>query len=186
MKQASEITLITLLLFFLSSLALAGDAPLRVVVTGIDSNGSSVIVSDGEPELMLRSGPGSFMGDLWKTDSLPVNNQSGQMPQAYELEPQGAGGVKFRIASIPPQADKPDNDGEEFGMHQTDTIDFITILSGEVYARMDSGQEVLLKPGDSLVQRGTNHAWVNRGDVPCVFSAVMIRPAVATLSPNAH
>ena len=103
------------------------------------------------------------------------------MPSAYELEPAGAGGVKFRIASIPPQTEeRPLKEDDGFGMHQTDTLDFITVISGEMYARMDSGEEVLLKPGDALVQRGTNHAWINRGTEPCVFSAVMIKPAIAS------
>ncbi len=35
------------------------------------------------------------------------------------------------------------------------------MLSGEIYALMDEG-EVLLKAGDVLIQRGTNHAWSNR------------------------
>lgn len=159
---------------------------LRVVVTGLDESGSSVIVSDGAPDLVLRAGPDSFMGDLWKSDSLPTTNQDGYAPQAYALEPRGAGGVSFRISSIPPQSaeqksSKPKAADAEFGLHQTDTIDFITIISGEVYAYMDSGQEVLLKPGDTFVQRGTNHAWINRSDIPCVFSAVMVKPAIATL-----
>lgn len=157
---------------------------LRLVTTGFDEAGKSIFVSDGEPDLMLQSGPGSYMGDLWKTDFLPATHQDGSAPQAYELEPKGAGGVKFRIASIPPQqtskVKKNTKDNDEFGMHHTDTIDFITIISGEMFVRLDSGQETLLKTGDALVQRGTNHAWINRGEVPCVFSAVMIKPAIAS------
>ena len=47
------------------------------------------------------------------------------------------------------------------GFHKTDTIDYAIVLSGEIYALMDEG-EVLLKAGDVLIQRGTNHAWSNR------------------------
>jgi uncharacterized cupin superfamily protein len=52
------------------------------------------------------------------------------------------------------------------GFHKTDTIDYAIVLSGEIYALMDDG-EVLLKAGDVLIQRGTNHAWSNRSDQPC-------------------
>jgi uncharacterized cupin superfamily protein len=48
------------------------------------------------------------------------------------------------------------------GMHKTRTIDYIVLLSGEVTLMLDKG-EVDLKPFDVVVQRGTNHAWVNRG-----------------------
>ncbi len=165
----------------LGPLANAGEQSVRLVVTGTNAEGKAIIQSDGAPALMLQNGPGSYMGDLWKTDVLPRTHSSGEMPTAYELEPAGAGGVKFRIASIPPQtAERPLKADDEFGMHQTDTLDFITVISGEMYARMDSGEEVLLRPGDALVQRGTNHAWINRGSEPCVFSAVMIKPAIAS------
>ena len=52
------------------------------------------------------------------------------------------------------------------GFHKTSSIDYALILSGEIYALMDEG-EVLLKAGDVLIQRGTNHAWSNRTDQPC-------------------
>ncbi|MGE5147909.1 MAG: cupin domain-containing protein, partial [Candidatus Eiseniibacteriota bacterium] len=58
-------------------------------------------------------------------------------------------------------------------MHCTNTVDYIYILSGEIWALMDEG-EVLLRPGDSLIQRGTNHAWSNRSDAPCRFLAVLV------------
>jgi quercetin dioxygenase-like cupin family protein len=52
------------------------------------------------------------------------------------------------------------------GLHETDTIDIITVISGEIWALTETS-ETLLKPGDTIVQRGTKHAWRNRGDVPC-------------------
>ena len=45
--------------------------------------------------------------------------------------------------------------------------------SGEIYALMDEG-EVLLKTGDVLIQRGTNHAWSNRTEQPCCIAFVLI------------
>ena len=34
--------------------------------------------------------------------------------------------------------------------------------------------EVHLKPGDVVIQLGTNHNWNNRGTVPCVMAYVLI------------
>jgi quercetin dioxygenase-like cupin family protein len=59
------------------------------------------------------------------------------------------------------------------GMHKTDTIDYCVVLSGEIWAVLDES-EVLLRAGDVLVQRGTNHAWSNRTGEPCVIAFVLI------------
>ena len=45
-------------------------------------------------------------------------------------------------------------------MHKTDTIDYIILLKGDVSLLLDE-EEVRLEPFDTVVQRGTNHAWVN-------------------------
>ena len=58
-------------------------------------------------------------------------------------------------------------------MHKTATVDYIIVIKGEIWAIMDKG-ETLLKPGDVLVQRGTNHSWSVRGDEPCVIAAVLV------------
>jgi len=58
-------------------------------------------------------------------------------------------------------------------MHKTATVDYIVVLKGEIYAIMDKG-ETLLKAGDVLVQRGTNHSWSVRGNEPCIIAAVLV------------
>ena len=59
------------------------------------------------------------------------------------------------------------------GFHKTNSVDYAIVLSGEIYALMDEG-EVLLRAGDVLVQRGTNHAWSNRTDAPAYLAFVLI------------
>ncbi len=59
------------------------------------------------------------------------------------------------------------------GFHKTSAIDYAIVLSGEIYAMMDEG-EVLLKAGDVLVQRGTNHAWSNRTEAPALVAFVLL------------
>ncbi|MGI4813601.1 MAG: cupin domain-containing protein [Janthinobacterium lividum] len=59
------------------------------------------------------------------------------------------------------------------GMHKTETVDFIVIISGRLRLVMDEG-ETLLQPGDVVIQRGTNHAWSNPDDTPCLLAAIML------------
>ena len=59
------------------------------------------------------------------------------------------------------------------GMHRTRTIDYGVVLSGEIDMLLDDS-EIHLKAGDVIVQRGTNHAWVNRGDAPCQIAVILV------------
>jgi hypothetical protein len=59
------------------------------------------------------------------------------------------------------------------GFHKTRSIDYAIVLSGEIYALMDEGEK-LLRQGDVLIQRGTNHAWSNRTDDPAVLAFILI------------
>jgi uncharacterized cupin superfamily protein len=54
-------------------------------------------------------------------------------------------------------------------MQKTRTLDFCLILEGEITLVLDK-QDVSLKAGDSVVQRGTNHAWSNRSGKPCTIA----------------
>ena len=58
-------------------------------------------------------------------------------------------------------------------MHKTSTVDYIIVLKGEIYAIMETGEK-LLRAGDILVQRGTNHSWSVRGSEPCIVAAVLV------------
>ena len=62
------------------------------------------------------------------------------------------------------------------GMHKTDTVDFAIVLSGEIWALLDEG-ETLLRAGNTLVQRGTNHAWSNRSAQPCLVAFILVSAA---------
>jgi quercetin dioxygenase-like cupin family protein len=59
-------------------------------------------------------------------------------------------------------------------MHRTVTIDYAVVLSGEIVLQLDNGEEKTLHAGDTLVQGGANHAWVNRADAPCRMLFVML------------
>lgn len=59
-------------------------------------------------------------------------------------------------------------------MHRTSTIDYGIVLEGEVVMLLPRGQEVHLKPGDIVVQRGTDHAWQNKSGRPARMAFVLL------------
>lgn len=85
------------------------------------------------------------------------------------------GGAHFIVWQLP-----PDQSGRNpAGMHATDTVDYVIILSGSVTQLLDSGEEVNLSAGDCLVQGGNAHEWSNRSGQPCVMAVVMVGAARA-------
>lgn len=152
----------------------------RRVVTG-ERDGKSVIAID-EAECPFQMGVAGAQGvavtDLWKTFANPACDPTGpdscSMPLSFGPPP---GGTVVQMLEWPP-------DRELFGVadpaiakaainHRTASIDVVHIISGEIYAMLDE-EEVCLKAGDTLVQRGTSHAWSNRRDEPCRMLAVMV------------
>ena len=67
------------------------------------------------------------------------------------------------------------------GSHRTDSVDYAIVISGEIDLWLDDEKDdVHLKAGDVVIQRGTNHAWVNKGTGPCRIAFILIdaEPAV--------
>ena len=160
--------------------------PVRRVVTGHDAQGRSIFFMDsGIPDVFGGGGMDDFrdqgalaLAELWAT-GLPADNSGNKdlrRPGEYALEP-SPGQMMLRIAEFPPEPEglaKPGKGLESHpGFHKTDTVDFIIVLEGEVYSMMETG-ETLLRAGDVLVQRGTNHAWSNRSGKVCKIAAVML------------
>lgn len=67
----------------------------------------------------------------------------------------------------------PTRSRSEGGWHATDSIDYIIVVSGEIWCELEEG-EVHLRPGDVLIQTGTNHAWHNHGTEPALVYAVAV------------
>jgi mannose-6-phosphate isomerase-like protein (cupin superfamily) len=173
---------------------------IRRIVTGPDENGKSIITFAGVATNVLESAawPGSRLTELWMTDEIPVDNSGvedlGAQPIRHDPPP---GGSVFRVVEIPPETQSridtaaafaeigstrlptADDTAKHPSMHVTDSIDYLVVISGEMHMIMEEG-EILLQPGDCIVQRGTKHAWSNRGTEPCVMAAVLIdaHPAV--------
>jgi quercetin dioxygenase-like cupin family protein len=59
------------------------------------------------------------------------------------------------------------------GFHTTQTIDYVVLLSGQVWLVVDE-DEALLGPGDTVIQLGSRHAWQNRGTQPATLAVVLV------------
>ena len=174
--------------------------PVRRIVTGHDARGRSIVLSDAVSPHVLENPvrPGRGLTDLWRTDKVPASNagDADGAARKVQLNPPENGTV-FRFFQINPKSDEADMTADEReeryraafaqmgaaedrvdtsrhpGMHKTRTIDYIVLLQGEVTLILDQG-EVDLKPLDVVVQRGTNHAWENRGSEPAVLAGILI------------
>lgn len=166
----------------------------RRIVTATDQDGKSYFHSDGMAENYkeMSGMDGLYLTDLWETKGPRADNRGTEdaASRPVRLEPPD-GGTILRIVEFPPDKNwrgKRDvsqafssigaghapvaGHGDPM-MHITGTVDYIIVLEGEIYAVMDQS-ETLLKRGDVLVQRGTNHSWSNRSDQPCVIAAVLV------------
>ncbi|MGA8154731.1 MAG: cupin domain-containing protein [Rhodoplanes sp.] len=171
----------------------------RRIVTGHDAQGRSVILSDEtSPHVMpIMDQPNFAVTDFWKTNSTPAENGAATADDPCRLPIQVAppqNGSVFRVVQFPPDKDwaakaaaiggsvaidetaKAAHTGgpvRHAHMHRTHSVDYAIVLSGEIWAAMDEG-ETKMNAGDVLIQRGTNHAWANRSEAPCIVAFVLI------------
>jgi quercetin dioxygenase-like cupin family protein len=173
---------------------------IRRVVTGHDENGKAVVLSDGLAPAVKTNPlrPGHRSTDIWKTNAAPAPITADEAdptlgPRTIHPAPSG---TVIRIAEIMPESDELRNLTPEgaravfaamgneaastFGrggrhpmMHRTQTVDYAVVLEGELTMLLDD-EDVVLKAGDVVIQRGTNHAWSNRSDKPVRILYVLI------------
>ncbi len=174
------------------------EAPFRRIVTGHDAQGRAVIQQDGPPPRVARVGGehGPVFFEVWNTRETParIDRASGEPPEdGIQLAPP-KNGTRIRVLDIPPEGDWLDGLSEEqvkahfeeVGagsaasagsrhalMHRTETIDYGIVLEGEITLVMDVG-ETVVRAGDIVVQRGTNHGWANRSGRTCRIAFILI------------
>jgi mannose-6-phosphate isomerase-like protein (cupin superfamily) len=136
----------------------------RRVVTGHDAHGRSVVVLDGAPpqhHSMHGSRVGADFHEMWSdADTIPeLTSASAWEPNERPFTLMPAAGHLLRILDVYPLKDG----GKRTVMHRTRTLDYVVVIEGELVLILDDS-EVILNPGDVVVQRGTDHAWENRSD----------------------
>ncbi len=170
--------------------------PVRRLITiddGPGINAKSTCIADG-PSPDVRTDParpGFSSTRIWVTDRTPVRIAGicETLNAPHTLEPPPGGSV-CRVVTFPPdasyqasakdvqayfaamgspQASTYSAKARHPYMQKTRTLDFCLILEGEITLVLDK-QEVSLQAGDTVVQRGTNHAWSNRSSKPCTIA----------------
>ena len=185
--------------------------PIHRVVTGHDADGKAVVVSNGALPTVrdLVSVHGMIVHEVWETRSSPPIVGNGEDPTLGPLRhPAPENGTLIRFLDFPPDETYLSDDEtpermkllfEEFSnpeglttkpdsphpmMHRTEAVDYGIVIEGEMTLILDD-EEVRLKPGSVVIQRGTNHAWANRSGKPCRMLYIQIDgrydPAIAAL-----
>jgi mannose-6-phosphate isomerase-like protein (cupin superfamily) len=146
----------------------------RRVVTGHSPDGVSVVVSDGTvPVSRELPEDGVTFHEIWNTEGAPARITAAE-PDPTERAlavPPPPRGTKIRINEFAPG--HLDDRGLQSPVHRTASIDYGIVLEGEITLVLDDS-EVTLRAGDVVVQRGTDHAWANRGDVPAKVVFVLV------------
>lgn len=172
-------------------------AALRRIVTGDGTDGRSAIVIDGGAAKLLAVEEAG-LAEIWTaalSSEALLDGTDRLAAEDVRLEP-AKGAVKVRWFTVP--AEDPSKSAEEreaaaafaFAaagaahtridttrhpmMHKTETLDVIVLLRGSVDLLLDDGEARALKPGDVVVQRATNHAWVNHGAETALLVAVLM------------
>jgi len=145
----------------------------RRVITGHDASGKAIVASDERMTgVSAPARPYISRCEIWSTDKMPVDNS-----EAAAAAQKKGFVVRHKLCRLGPGQRDPHYGiapGAPKFMHRTETVDYAILLSGECDLELDDGKTVHLKQGDIVVQRGTMHAWVNNGSVPCVFAFILI------------
>jgi quercetin dioxygenase-like cupin family protein len=144
----------------------------RRIVTGHDRAGRARVVIDeiASRTSMLRQGAEAAL--IWTSQGFPIANEGDSDEAQRRVGTALENGTVFRVIDYAP--------GVTPRRHRTQSIDYAVVISGEIWMELDAGEEVLLKAGDVLVQRGTIHNWINRSDAVCRIAFVLIAAASVT------
>ena len=138
--------------------------PIHRIVCADGPDGKSRAIADGPAQDVraYHAWPGAVSTRIWATDATPARIST-RMPRVADTMEPPPGGSVCRIVAFPPdKLRRPP-------MQNRRSLDFCLILEGEITLVLDTG-EVDLKRGDTVVQRGTRHAWSNRSSAPCVIA----------------
>ncbi|SDI51597.1 hypothetical protein SAMN04487926_118113 [Paraburkholderia steynii] len=164
-----------------------GYPPVRRIITDTNAEGKSYFLSDASaPNRTARPGlPVAHV--LWATGEARAPGAD-PAPAGHAFEFHSRGGSLLRIVDFPPDETYDeaqlkqflDANGvrdkgapRHFWFHKTESLDYAFVLEGEIWALLDEGEK-LMRAGDVLIQRATNHSWANRSGKPCRMAFVLL------------
>jgi mannose-6-phosphate isomerase-like protein (cupin superfamily) len=173
--------------------------PIRRIVTGVDDQGRSKVVSDGvSPGEHESEVPNKGHIDFWVWRETPLPLAGKEDPATWDDEfPGPVGGGHLRVVNwlarasdpsqIPPRTPLHDpevahggrawdrgggNNFDRTAMHKTQSVDYGILLAGERTLVLDDC-ELMIQPGDIVVQVGAWHLW-DSARVGCLMAFDMI------------
>jgi quercetin dioxygenase-like cupin family protein len=139
----------------------------RRIVTTHDADGKPAILTDGNATNHKFPSEKISSTMMWSTDATPTGIGGNEDEGARILgSAPPLNGSRFTMMEFLP--------GNAGHLHRTDTVDYVICVCGEIDMFLDDSQFVTLRAGDVLIQRGTNHSWVNRSDKPCRLAVVLL------------
>jgi len=172
---------------------------MRRVITGDDASGKSVIIVDGGPSSMVGDPDTGGLFEIWEDaasgpldprvhDDLGATTpvlgpRPGNLQVRWFVVSPAPEGVSREELNAATRARFADFHGEHHivdqtrhpAMHETHTIDVICLLQGDVSLILE-GSETRIKPGQVVIQRGTNHAWQAHGGPALLMGVLIDRP----------
>ena len=127
--------------------------PIRRVVTGHNSEGTAVFVSDNQYETIVIPSGDAAMATIWTTATVPADLNDETDGRERDAGTTLNGGSVIRIVDMLPNASSP--------MHRTDSIDYGIVMSGKIELELDNQVVKTVEAGGIIVQRGTIHKWRN-------------------------
>jgi len=128
----------------------------RIVITGTNAAGKSVVLSDTtHPAYFPFGEKAAGFSNLYQTTKVPTSNTTPLGPQTTSaLTRPPAAGTVFINVDLPPN--------NEATPHRISSLEYLVILKGEVVLQLDDGASTTLKAGEFVVNRGTLHSLVNK------------------------
>jgi quercetin dioxygenase-like cupin family protein len=141
----------------------------RRVVTGHDAAGRAVVTSDQTLTAQPLAHGGAWFNKLWATSAWPADNADETNGARRDTDLSVDHGSVLRIVDMAP--------GHRSPMHRTQSLDYGIVLLGQVELELDGGATTRLTAGDVMIQRGSIHAWINRGSQPARVAFVLLGAA---------
>jgi mannose-6-phosphate isomerase-like protein (cupin superfamily) len=138
----------------------------RRVVTGHSADGKAIVLSDEVVQGPPAMAPGVEGMPLWTTAGFPASNDGDEDTKDDVAGITKPGGTVFTLVTFGPGCTELP--------HRTSSIDYGVIVSGEIDMALEDGRSVHFKSGDTYVQRGTMHTWINHGSAPCTIAVAII------------
>jgi len=161
--------------------------PVRRIVTGHNEAGESIFTSDADTPNVLAQAGKPVAQVVWATGAGRADGLD-PAPAGHKFGFHSDDGSLLRIVDFPSDevydqeklVEFLDKEGvrdkkepRHFWFHKTQSLDYAVVLEGEIVAMMDHG-ETVMRPGDVLVQRATNHSWSNRSGRNCRMLFVLL------------